>query len=263
MRLTKHHGLGNDFLVLLDLDDSQPLTAVEAVALCDRRTGIGADGLMRVTRVAGGDADVQMQLFNADGTRAEMSGNGIRCLAQAVFRAEVVDPPELRVRTDAGLRTVTYVEQCSPHTHRLRVDMGPVRVGDDEPEWVEGGILRATRVEVGNPHLVLHAAPEVRDVAELGARINELVPGGINVELVRVGDADGVLEMSVYERGVGVTLACGTGACATAAAAHRWELAPDRSTVRMPGGDVEVELGATATLTGPATFIATVEAAWR
>ncbi len=105
MRLTKHHGLGNDFLVLLDLDGIHPVSAEEAIDLCDRRTGIGADGLLRVTAGTDG-ADVTMQLRNADGSVAEMSGNGIRCLAQAVFQAGVVSPPELRVATGAGVRTV-------------------------------------------------------------------------------------------------------------------------------------------------------------
>src|SRR6186997_2153257 len=105
MRLTKHHGLGNDFLVLLDLTGTQPISAELAVALCDRRTGVGADGLLRVSAGTDG-ADVTMELRNADGSRAEMSGNGIRCLAQAVFQAGLVAPPVLRVATDAGLRTV-------------------------------------------------------------------------------------------------------------------------------------------------------------
>jgi diaminopimelate epimerase len=262
MRLTKHHGLGNDFLVLVDLDGNRPVTTDEVVALCDRRTGVGADGFIRVTRSPGGDADVDMQLLNADGSPAEMSGNGIRCLAQAVFGSGLFDPPRLRVRTDAGLRTVTAVEEVSPREHRITVDMGEAKVGDDEPEWVEGAILRAARVDLGNPHLVLHTAPDGPDVAEIGERVNDLTPGGVNVELIRPGAAPGLLEMTVYERGVGVTLACGTGACAAAAAAHAWELATDRSTVRMPGGDVEVQLGDSVLLTGPAVSVAALEVPW-
>jgi diaminopimelate epimerase len=261
MRLTKHHGVGNDFLVFLDLDDDHPVDASHVVALCDRRTGIGADGFIRVT-AGGPGADVTMHLSNADGSSAEMSGNGIRCLAQAVLDARVVPGPAMRVLTGGGLRTVTLVEQTSARSQLISVDMGPAQVGDDEPEWVEGGILRAARVDLGNPHLVLHGVPEAPDVAELGPRINEVVPGGINVELLQFGGDDGVIEMTVYERGVGVTHACGTGAGAAAAAAHRWELAPERSTVRMPGGDVEVVVGDTLTLTGPTTSIAALEAPW-
>src|SRR4051812_42870922 len=108
MRLTKHHGLGNDFLVLLDLAGHQSVAAADAVALCDRRTGIGADGLIRVSAGTAG-ADVTMVLLNADGSEAEMSGNGIRCLAQAVFQAQLAPGPVLRVATAAGLRTVTQL----------------------------------------------------------------------------------------------------------------------------------------------------------
>ena len=261
MRLSKHHGIGNDFLVFLDLDGQHEVDSAHVVAVCDRHTGVGADGFIRVIR-ADGDADVVMQLWNADGSRAEMSGNGIRCLAQRVFESGAVTPPVLRVRTDGGLRTVRLVETTSRRSHRISVDMGVAKVGDDEPEWVQEGILRAARVDLGNPHLVLHGTPEAPDVEALGKRINELVPGGINVELLRLDSDDGALHMTVYERGVGVTKACGTGACAAAAAAYAWELAPERSTVRMPGGDVEVEVGETLTLTGPTTSIAILEAPW-
>src|SRR3546814_12653698 len=107
MRLTKHHGLGNDFLVLLDLDGIRPVSPQDAVALCDRRRGIGADGLMRVTAGTDGadGADVTMRLLNADGSVAEMSGNGLRCLAQAVVQAGLATPPVPRRAQDAGART--------------------------------------------------------------------------------------------------------------------------------------------------------------
>jgi diaminopimelate epimerase len=260
MRLTKHHGLGNDFLVLLDLEGVCPVTAAEAVALCDRRTGVGADGVMRVTAGTGG-ADVTMTLLNADGSVAEMSGNGIRCLAQAVFQAGIVAPPVLRVATDAGLRTVTVVRRTGERTHELSVDMGPATLGGEQPEWVGDGVLRAARVEIGNPHLVLQAAPggAAPDVAVLGPRANQLVPGGINVEVVEPGDDPAELHMTVYERGAGITEACGTGACAAAAAAHDWGLVPDRVVVRMPGGSVEVVLADTVTLTGPTTSVAVLD----
>src|SRR5688572_16322810 len=172
MRLTKHHGLGNDFLVLLDPDGTRPVAAEQARALCDRRTGIGADGLVRV--IPGSDgAQVTMQLLNADGSRAEMSGNGIRCLAQAVFQAGLAAPPVLRVATDAGLRTVTVLSRNGPRTHRLSVEMGQAKVGESEPEWVEGDVLRAVRVDVGNPHVVLHwggpALPDTDELVAIGA----------------------------------------------------------------------------------------------
>jgi diaminopimelate epimerase len=265
MRLTKHHGLGNDFLVLLDLDGIHPVSAADAIALCDRRQGIGADGLIRVTAGAG-DADVTMQLLNADGSAAEMSGNGIRALAQAVLQAGLASPPTVRVATDAGRRTVTVLSRPGARTHRMSVEMGQAKVGEAQPEWVEGDILRAVRVDVGNPHVVLHwggeALPDLDELVEIGSRIHTATPGGINVELIQPRSTAGELDMVVYERGVGPTAACGTGACAAAAAAHEWELAGERTTVHMPGGAVELALGDPVLLTGDVTSIAILDTPW-
>jgi diaminopimelate epimerase len=265
MRLTKHHGLGNDFLVLLDLAGHHPVGPADAVALCDRRTGIGADGLIRVT-AGTGEADVTMLLLNADGSEAEMSGNGIRCLAQAVFQARLAEPPVLRVATAAGLRTVTAGPVTGERSQQLTVEMGPAKVGADEPEWVTGSVLRATRVDVGNPHLVLQwAEPELPGLdvlVDLGSRINDLTPGGTNVEIAIPGPGDGELQMVVFERGVGPTQACGTGACAVAAAGQLWELSGERTTVHMPGGPVGIALADSVLLTGDTTSIATVFAPW-
>jgi len=265
MRLTKHHGLGNDFLVLLDLDGIQPVSSDLAVALCDRRTGVGADGLLRVT--AGSDgADVTMQLSNADGSRAEMSGNGIRCLAQAVFQAGLATPPDLVVRTDAGLRTVRTLARIGTDTHRMSVDMGQAKVVGPEPEWEGGDVVRSLRVEVGNPHLVLQwggeTLPDHDQLVALGSRIDTATAGGTNVEVIRRGPAPDTFEMVVFERGVGPTRACGTGACAVAAAGHEWELSGPEVTVAMPGGPVEVRLGDPVLLTGDVTSVAILDTPW-
>ncbi|MEY2447281.1 MAG: diaminopimelate epimerase [Acidimicrobiaceae bacterium] len=255
MQLTKHHGLGNDFLVLIDLDGTETVTPALARAVCDRHTGIGADGLLHVTN------GLTMRLYNADGGRAEMSGNGISCLAQAVVRAGVVAGPTVVVNTDAGARTVTLEPTDDPRTHRATVDMGEAKVGDDETEWLDDQVVRAARVDIGNPHLVLHA-PRLDagiDLVARGLTINELVPEGINVELVAPGPADGELTMRVYERGVGLTEACGTGACAVAAAAHQWGLAGERVIVRQPGGPADIVMGDTIRMTVPVVHIATIE----
>ncbi|MFZ6004980.1 MAG: diaminopimelate epimerase [Actinomycetota bacterium] len=263
MRLTKHHGLGNDFLVLLDLDGILPVSPEQAAALCDRRTGVGADGILRVTAGTAG-ADVSMKLFNADGSVAEMSGNGIRCLAQAVFQAGLAAPPTLTVATDAGPRRVTVMARTGPRTHRLSVEMGQAKVGEAQPEWVEGEVLRAVRVEVGNPHIVLHwggaELPGSDELVAIGSRIDRATPGGANVEVIRPSDSG--LDMVVYERGVGPTQACGTGACAAVAAAHGWELVGEASTVTMPGGPVDVTLGDPVLLTGDATSVAVLDVPW-
>jgi diaminopimelate epimerase len=261
MRLTKHHGLGNDFLVLVDLDGRHPIDEDIAVAVCDRHRGVGADGLIRVTR--GEPGRVVMELRNEDGSRAEMSGNGISCLAQAVVRAGHAPDGVVEVDTDAGPRTVTVVEVEAPHRHRMRVAMGEPRIGAELLEWTDERILRAVQVDMGNPHVVLHVADadDVPDLVELGERINGATPGGTNVELVIPGE-QGAVRMLVYERGVGPTLACGTGAVAAAAAARAWELAPATTTVHQPGGPAVVELGAPGTpahLTVPVVAVAAVE----
>ena len=266
MRLTKHHGSGNDFLVLLDLGGVRPITADDAVAACDRRTGIGADGILRVTAGHHG-ADVTMELRNADGSPAEMSGNGIRCLAQAVFQARLVPPPVLQVATAAGIRTVTVEAQSAPHTHQMRVDMGAVKVVGAEPEWVGVDVLQALRVDVGNPHVVLlwsaAALPDRERLIALGSQIDAATPGGANVEVI-AADPDGHhVDMVVFERGVGPTMACGTGACAAAAAAQEWGLCGTTVTVQMPGGPVQVTLGDPVVLSGAVTSVARIETVWQ
>jgi diaminopimelate epimerase len=279
MLLTKHHGLGNDFLVVLDPDASHPLDADSARALCDRHTGVGADGIMRVTP-AGPPAMVRMELRNADGSLAEMSGNGIRCTAQAVMLgwpgvagdAAPELPLDIPIETAAGMRTVTVHEQVDAVTHNVSVAMGPARITDDAPEWTGGGVARALAVNTGNPHLVLDlsgagpaAAAEV-DLVALGESVNAKVTGGANVHLLTVeaGPASGhAIAIRSYERGVGLTLACGTGACASAAAARAWGLVGDVVAVDMPGGRAEVALASSededVVLRGPATFVATIE----
>lgn len=265
MRLTKHHGLGNDFLVLLDFDGTHPVEPATAVALCDRRTGIGADGLLRGTAGTDG-ADVTMELFNADGSSAEMSGNGIRCLAQAVFQAGLVEPPALEVATAAGRRTVRVLSSSGPTTHRMSVEMGSAKIVDPEPAWTGTDVLRAARVDVGNPHVVLQWAreelPGTDELVALGEEIDAATPGGSNVEVLRRNGRTGRIDMVVYERGVGPTLACGTGACAAAAAAHEWGLCETTAVVHMPGGPVEVTLGDPVLLTGDVTSIAIIDTPW-
>jgi diaminopimelate epimerase len=270
MRLTKHHGLGNDFLVLLDPDASHPLDSEVARALCARRTGIGADGVIRATPATGeGPARVRMELRNADGSAAELSGNGIRCLAQALVLGwpGVGEGDKVVIATDAGLRTVSIGEAVGPATLDLSVAMGPATVEGDASEWTEGALTRGLRVDTGNPHIVLEVGPDRPgplpdeiDLVALGEAVNAKVPGGANVHLLTAA-AHGIAIRS-YERGVGLTQACGTGACASAAAARAWGLVDDPVPVAMPGGDAVVTLGRDArdvVLRGPATYIGAVE----
>ena len=249
MQLTKHHGLGNDFLVLAG---DEPVTPELARALCDRSTGVGADGLLWAGPGTDG-ADVTMTLHNADGSRAEMSGNGIRCLAQAVARSRGTDTVDLVVRTDAGLRHVEVRPGGDDRTVQARVDMGAIT--EAEATDLGFGAKDVLGASVGNPHVVNLFA----DRAGLDAAADGFAMTDRNVEFVVPGPGDDELTMRVVERGAGETQACGTGACAAAWAAHRWGLVGERVTVHMPGGSATVELGDTVHLTGPAVFVATIE----
>lgn len=262
--LTKHHGLGNDFLVLFaaDLPREAPFLARN---LCHRTRGIGADGLifgLPHDPVAG--TDTTMVLFNADGSRAEMSGNGIRCLAQAwVLRGgvefEFGHCIGMRIGTDAGIRDVQVEITDKPGEVLVHVDMGPVSAGPqlDDIDYPEA--LRFAAVDVGNPHLVIQV-PDVRDVdvAADGEKMSRLA-GDVNVEFISLRRDWSGIDLRVWERGVGVTEACGTGACAAAHVAHDWGLVGPDVLVSMPGGDLEVELGSTAVLVGPAVFVARLD----
>jgi diaminopimelate epimerase len=268
---TKLHGLGNDFLVVLAEPGEPPLDASEARRLCDRHQGIGADGCILGTRLAGwqgGDAGAPadcdrpllgFHLWNADGSEAEMSGNGIRCLAHAALDAGwVPEDAPFRVMTPAGPRTVTIRRGGAPASAWGTVDMGEAKVrGEVDRCNVGHGQLL---VDVGNPHLVvLGPDPATLDVAALGAALEATDPSGLNVEFVTLGPGPDTVTMRVWERGVGETRACGTGACAAAVAVHYWGRVGTAVTVRQPGGPAAVELhpDGTVTLAGPSVFIAT------
>jgi diaminopimelate epimerase len=252
LRLTKHHGAGNDFLVLLDPDDRRPLSAEEARALCDRRRGIGADGVLRAVSGTGAAA-LSMDLRNADGGVAEMSGNGIRCLVQAAVEAGLVPAGALVVQTLGGLRSVEYRSLPDAGLGYGRVDMGRAVLGAELGGEAPGDARWGHHVDMGNPHVVLFGRPVGDDtVRTVGAALERSVPGGANVEFVWPGPGPGELTLRVWERGVGETLACGTGACAVAASAHAHGEADRRVRVHSPGGALDVELGPTGIfLAGP------------
>ncbi len=264
LELTKHHGLGNDFLVLfhpadagVDVDDLPDL----ARRLCDRRRGIGADGLL-VAESASGYA-AQMVLFNADGSRAEMSGNGIRCFAQALADRRG-DLSAQDILTDAGPRLVTLSSTDRPDTISARVDMGPVRPLGAPANWDDLGAhpdRPVVHLSLGNPHSVVGVeAVAVVDLLALGRKVPL-----VNLEIVEPGPEAHAITMRVHERGAGITEACGTGACASAWAAAAWGLVPGSAQeilVHMDGGDAKVRLNdpepGHVTLEGPAVHIATI-----
>jgi diaminopimelate epimerase len=240
------------------MERTAPLDGALVRAACDRRFGIGADGVIRVSS-GGTRADLEMDLWNADGGVAEMSGNGIRCLAQAAVEAGVVQPPTFTVWTMAGLRTVDYRPGSAVGLAEASVDMGKASLGPDQPQ--DFPERKARQVDMGNPHLVL-LGPNLADVDVelLGSQLQEAHPGGINVEFITGGPGPDAITLRVWERGVGQTQACGTGSAAAAAAAQSWGLVGDRVEVHNPGGVLTVVLASDGIfLSGPVATVASVD----
>jgi diaminopimelate epimerase len=279
LRVWKYHGTGNDFVMLEDLDGERALSSELVAALCDRRFGVGADGVIRVTADVAG-SDFFMDYWNADGSVAEMCGNGVRCLAKLVYERGHTRRTELDIGTRDGVKHVS-LDVREGVVRSVTVGMGPPAFARsripmlgraDEPYLAEpfevlGHTFKASAVSMGNPHLVLFVDddPARSDVARIGpaAENDAMFPEKANVEFVAVA-GDG-LSVRVWERGVGETMACGTGACAALVAANEAGLVPLRSEVRFPGGTVTVERTAEdVLLTGPAerVFQATLDDAW-
>jgi diaminopimelate epimerase len=267
MRLSKLHATGNDFLVRLDLDGRAPALDARAIAtLCDRHRGVGADGLITV-RPGGTGADCAMTLGNADGGPAEMSGNGIRCLAWIAARAGLGDGTELTVETAAGRRVVRLWRDRGQIVG-AEVDMGPVTfvpaeipIAVDDPFDLETVVddvhYRGDAAGMGNPHFVLFVEDlTIAPVTIAGPVIEHdaRFPHRTNVEFIAVNDTD-ALSMRVWERGAGETLSCGTGACAAAAVARRRGLVGERVQVQVPGGTLAVTLADTVSLGGPVVHV--------
>ena len=275
VRLSKYHGLGNDFLVMVVADGADTPNddahAALAIAACDRHRGIGADGLLLCAPSSDPDTDLVMRLRNADGSLAEMSGNGIRCFVHAALDAGIAWPGEVRVETEAGRRIVVVGAPDAAGVVQVEVGMGVVVLDAVPiPVAVRSALngRRATTVTVGNPHIVIEASPASIDLPSFGPLVEHWYLGtelrGINVEVIAPSATDpDTIDMAVWERGVGITQACGTGAVASAAVARVWGIASARTVVRQPGGDATVVFdGPHATLIGPSQFVCAADFAW-
>jgi len=285
VRFVKGHGTGNDFVVLVDPERRLDLTPDLVRRICDRRRGIGGDGVLRAVlsatdpegAVMSDAARWFMDYRNADGSLAEMCGNGLRCVAVFLRDMGVIAGDTIDVGTRSGVRRTELLPDG-----RVRVDMGepnftkaaiPMRGPAwehflEEPLDLGNGVsFRASAVSMGNPHLVLFLDedPDRYHVGHIGAALerDERFPEGTNVEFAKVAE-DGIVAR-VWERGSGETMACGSGACAIAVAANEAGLVGRRTSVRFPGGTLEVERLETGgvSLTGPAAqvFETTVDVA--
>lgn len=277
MHVSKFDAWGNDFLVLdvaeLRGDAARPTGAEPDWALaartwCNRATGVGADGLLLLDRID--DVNARMRLFNSDGSSAEMSGNGARCFAHALFRNDDARGERVyKLHTAAGERAVTVGAHGGDDVV-ASVDMGEVTRIDAPHGWEKIGAhpdRPVVHLSVGNPHTVVGVEDvSVVDVLALGRMIPQ-----VNLEVIAPGPELNAITMRVHERGAGVTQACGTGACASAWAAVRWGLVPQATErcevlVHMPGGDAVVTLNAPSRgrvlLSGPSKYVGTFEVSW-
>ncbi|MDA8262391.1 MAG: diaminopimelate epimerase [Actinomycetota bacterium] len=266
----KLEGLGNDFLVAFCAELFEP--GPDSIRrLLDRRLGIGADGL--ILAVPTGASSLRMALYNSDGTRAEMSGNGIRCLGHAVYAAKVAPLGPLEITTDAGLRLLSAKDGEPSGGMLIEAEMGKVAyVGTPFARKASfgGRHWRGTELEVGNPHLVFlpeEGSLSASGLAELpievlGPELEAGYPAGTNVEWVEL-DSPALARLRVWERGAGVTLACGTGSTASAFLLLDQGLAQGEVEVRNPGGTLWARRGDAGEmhLRGPSTLIATLTVA--
>ena len=250
---TKMHGAGNDYVYVNGFEVKVADPAAVARAVSPRRKGIGSDGLILVQPSS--VAAVRMEMYNADGSRGEMCGNGIRCVGKYAYDLGITRDNPLRVETDSGIKTLE-LDIRGGEVRSVNVDMGepilepariPVRYEGsrvvDEPLEVAGETHRVTCVSMGNPHCVVFLSDiAALDLETIGPRFerHERFPKGINTEFIKVLGRDG-MDMRVWERGSGETAACGTGACAAAVAGVLTGRTDRRVLIHLAGGDLTIE----------------------
>ena len=270
MRFTKMHGLGNDYIYVNGFDEQVDDPAAVARAVSDRHFGIGADGLILI--LPSDKADCRMRMFNADGSEAQMCGNGIRCVAKYVYDHDIARRTALNVETLAGVLNLDLFV-ADGVVDRVRVKMGEPRLqraqipmqgasGEviNEPLPVNGATFDVTAVSMGNPHCVVFVEDVANfDVAGWGPHFEHhaAFPEGVNTEFIQVRDRES-FSMRVWERGSGETLACGTGASAAAVACHLTGRTDRRVTAHLLGGPLKLEWQASdnqVLMTGPAVEV--------
>lgn len=252
MKFTKMHGLGNDYVCINGFRENVPMPEKAAIALCDRHYGIGADGMLLI--LPSEKADFRMKLYNADGSEAGMCGNGIRCFGKYVYDHGMTKSQELTIETLSGLRRLS-LKTVSGKVEEVRVDMGipvldphciPIQSEKDlvlqEPIQVCQKDFLITGVSMGNPHIVIFGEDlEQLPMEKWGSALefHPKFPERTNIEFCKVIDQK-TIRMRVWERGVGETFACGTGACAAVVAAVLNGFTEREVCVKLPGGQLEV-----------------------
>ena len=254
IHFTKMQGLGNDYLYVYG---AVPENVKDiSTALSDRHFGAGADGMIFIT--PSGVADFCMRIFNADGSEAKMCGNGIRCVGKYVYDKGYTDKTRLKIETLSGIKELR-LNVLGNKVKTVTVDMGDAVVEGEKEVLLSGKSVKYTPVNVGNPHAVIFTDNIDRvPVDTLGRRLQKSFPDGVNVEFVQI-IGENSLRMRVFERGSGVTMACGTGACAAVAAAVSGGFLERNVTVTvmLDGGNLEITVSDrnTVTMTGPARTV--------
>lgn len=255
MRFTKMHGLGNDY-IYIDCTHSEPpdLPAL-AVHLSERHFGVGADGIICIKE--GKTGDFTMEMYNADGSRGMMCGNGIRCVGKYVYDNKLTRKTCLRIDTDAGARELELHVRYGL-TESVSVDMGEASVLEMVTLESMGVYYQATPVLTGNPHAVIFCPdPWAVNLQQVGPLLEQhpALPWRSNIEFVSA-DTQNQMTLRVWERGSGITLACGTGACAAFAAARKRKLCANSVTVRLSGGELSMKMqGENIIMTGPCVTV--------
>ena len=270
MKFTKMHGLGNDYVYVNCFEEKIDNPPAVARFVSDRHIGIGSDGLIMINPSK--TADFEMEMYNADGSRGEMCGNGIRCVAKYVYDYGLTDKTQISVETLGGIKYLDLTVEDGK-VSLVKVDMGKPKLEADlipiisereqvidEPIEVDGKEYHMTGVSMGNPHTVIYV-DDVKglDLEKIGPKFenHERFPKRINTEFVHCIDRQTV-EMRVWERGSGETLACGTGACAVAVSSILNNLTDTQVTVKLLGGDLQIEWDREKDrvfMTGPATVV--------
>ena len=257
IRFTKMHGCGNDYIYINMMEQKITNPQAAAIALSDRHKGIGSDGLVLIGASPVPEADYTMHIYNADGSEAMMCGNASRCIGKYLYERGLTDKTEIRLLTLSGVKTLS-LHVADGVVESVTVDMG-VPVLEDESQYIPSrGLRQGTFVSMGNPHFVIFT-DDVDQVDKNGRALeyHPAFPQRCNIEFARV-EADGSIRTRVWERGSGITMACGTGACATAVAAALTGKAGRKSQIVMDGGTLCIEWRESDNhvyMTGPAAFV--------